>query len=106
MGTVVALRASGRGRQPAVIEELRDQRDELVALTDEGLELAARIVTLARHAQVRLARGVSPADLLDELERLGVRHGCRLTAAAAALRAGEVCPDGETRRHVGCGRAA
>lgn len=106
MGDVVAIRASGRGRQPAAVEVLRDQRDELVALTDEGLELAARLVAISRRAQARVARGVSPADLLSEIETLAIRSGIRLTSAAIELRSGEVCPDGIEDRHAGHGAAA
>ena len=105
MGTIITLeRAGGRGRQSAEVEALRDARDELVALTAEGLELALQITALARRAQVALARGWSPAQALDELERLGARHANRMAAAAAG--ADPVCPDGETVRHIGHGRAA
>ena len=105
MGTIITLeRARGRGRQSAEVEALRDARDELAALTAEGLELAQRITALARQAQVAMARGWSPAQALDELERLGTRHANRMTAAAAD--AAPVCPDGETVRHLGHGRAA
>lgn len=106
MADVIQLRPTGRGRQSAIVEELRDQRDELTAAIAEGAELAARIVALARTAQVRLARGVSPADLLDELERLGLRHAARMTAATAAMGAADICPDGAEERHSGHGRAA
>jgi hypothetical protein len=106
MGDLLPIRTSGRGRQSAIVEELRDQRDELTAAIAEGAELAARIVTLARTAQVRLVRGVSPADLLDELERVGLRHASRMTAAAAAMGADDICPDGAEERHSGHGRAA
>lgn len=34
---VIALRPLGRGRQPRVVEELRDQRDELAAHCDEAI---------------------------------------------------------------------
>jgi hypothetical protein len=105
MGTIITLeRAGGRGRQPAEVEALRDARDELAALTAEGLEFALRITTLARQAQVALARGWSPAQALDELERLGTRHANRLTSAEVEVT--PLCPDGETVRHLGHGRAA
>jgi hypothetical protein len=107
MGTVVAFeRPCGRGRQPAEVEALRDARDELTALVDEGRELAAVLIVVARRAQVTLARGHSPATDLDALERLALRHQARLTAAAAELRADAVCPDGETGRRIGHGAAA
>ena len=102
--TVVAFRPSGRGRQPAEVEALRDCRDELTALIDEGREVSLRGVALTRHAQVLLARGQSPATVLDELERLFVREANRMAAAGAAARADVSCPDGiDSLNH---GRAA
>lgn len=99
-------RQTGRGRQPAIVERLRDDRDELVALTAEAIDLAGRLVVISRRAQVRLARGISPADLLDDIERMALRYGIQATAAAAALRADDVCPDGADVRHSGHGAAA
>ena len=102
--TVVAFRPSGRGRQPAEVEALRDARDELTALIDEGREVSLRGVALTRHAQVLLARGQSPATVLDELERLFVREANRMQAAGVAVRAESTCPDGlDSLNH---GRAA
>jgi hypothetical protein len=72
-----------------------DLRDELTALSDEGLELASLVIHLARLAQMRLARGGSPADLLDQLERVGLRHQTRMTAAKAHLHGAGDCPDGQ-----------
>lgn len=86
--------------------EVDDMRDELAALLAEGRELAGELVTVSRAAQVRLARGQSPADLLDRLERLGTRHAARMAAAAVESHQGELCPDGQTVRHLGHGRAA
>lgn len=107
MGAVITLEARrGRGRQPAEVEALRDARDELTALTDEGHELAMAIVAASRRAQVLLARGWSPATQLDELERLGLRHAARMTAAGVEARADSLCPDGATTRHGNHGRAA
>lgn len=103
--TVVAFRPSGRGRQPAEVEALRDARDELTALIDEGREVSLRGVALTRHAQVLLARGQSPATVLDELERLFVREANRMQAAGAAARSCLLCEDSDVR-HLGHGRAA
>ena len=96
----------GRGRQPREVEDLRDAREELAALVAEGRELADRIVAVSRRAERNLARGWSAANDLDELERLGLRHQARMASAGAAARVGAICPDGQTERHVGCGRAA
>lgn len=104
--TVVAFRPSGRGRQSAEVEALRDARDELTAVLDEGAELASLIVAVSRRAQVALGRGWSPANHLDELERLGLRHAARMAAASAQSNAGASCPDGVTVRHIGHGHAA
>lgn len=107
MGALVLLEARhGHGRQPAQIEAIRDARDELTALIVEGQDLGTALVTIARAAQIRLARGQSPATALDELERIGLRHIARMRAAAAAANASAPCPDGEVTRHAGHGRAA
>ncbi|MEW6223213.1 MAG: hypothetical protein AB1627_01150 [Chloroflexota bacterium] len=107
MGDVVFLaRRTGRGRQPAEVEAVRDARDELTALIDEGRVLGALIVALARRAQVSLARGQSPATTLDELERAGLRQLARMTAAGVEARREALCPDGEVTRHAGHGAAA
>lgn len=107
MGTLVMLEARrGHGRQPAEVEAIRDARDELTALIGEGQDLGTALVAIARAAQVRLARGQSPATALDELERIGLRHIARMTAAAAAANTSALCPDGEVTRHAGHGRAA
>jgi len=86
--------------------QLDDLRDELAALVAEGRELADRIVAVSRRAERNLSRGWSAAGDLDELERLGLRHQARMASAGAAARVGAICPDGQTERHVGCGRAA
>jgi hypothetical protein len=107
MGDLVLLaRRTGRGRQAADVEAVRDARDELTALIDEGRDLGALVVALARRAQVSLARGQSPADMLDELERAGLRQLARMTAAGVDARADALCPDGEAARHTGHGAAA
>ena len=107
MGDVVflALR-TGRGRQPAEVEAVRDARDELTALIDEGRDLGALVVALARRAQVSLARGQSPAAALDELERAGLRQPAGAPPAGGAARREALCPDGEVTRHAGHGAAA
>lgn len=97
-------RSAGAGRQPVEIEQLRDNRDELRAVVLEGVELAARLLLIVRRAERTLAAGRSCATDLDELERLALRHGTRM--AAAAIDANEICPDGATVRHIGCGMAA
>lgn len=105
--TIIPIAHRGRsGRQPAAVEELRDARDELTALIDEGRELGGLVVTLSRRAQVSFARGGSPANDLDELERIGLRHLARMTAAGVEARADAVCPDGEVIRHIGHGIAS
>jgi hypothetical protein len=77
-------RTRGRGRQPFDVEERRILREELSALIAEGHELATLLIHVARRAQV----------LLDELERLGLRHQARMTAAAAEWHSDTACPDG------------
>lgn len=46
-----APRASGRGRQPAAIEDLRDLVDELTAERAEGRELAETALDAARFIE-------------------------------------------------------
>lgn len=87
-------RGSGRGRQPVQVERLRDVRDELTALMDEGRELGLLIVELARRAEALLARGQSPASVLDQLEHVGNRQANRMTAAIAQARLDDPCMDG------------
>lgn len=101
---VIALRPSGRGRQPIAVEVARDSRDELTALMAEGRELGQVLVALARRAQVLLARGQSPATVLDHLEHLGNRQTNRMTAAIAQSHVADACMDGI--HELGHGRAA
>lgn len=101
---VIAFRPAGRGRQPAAVEALRDDRDELTALMAEGRDLGRLIVALARQAQVLLARDQSPATVLDELERIGGRQTNRMTAAIAHAHVGDACMDGSV--DLGHGAAA
>jgi uncharacterized membrane protein len=86
--------------------EVRDLRDEITALVAEGRELADGLLALARQAQSLRARGWSDANVLDEIERLALRHGARMAAAAAGAHQADLCPDGENVRHIGHGRAA
>lgn len=87
-----------------VQEQADDARDDLTAYVAEAIERQARFLAIVRRAERNLARGWSAASDLDELERETVRWGDQLAAATAEM--APVCPDGETRRHVGCGRAA
>jgi hypothetical protein len=103
--TRIPALSSRRPRLVVVPEATIDEgRLELRALIDEGRELGAALVAIARSAQVTLARGGSPATALDELERIGLRHLARMTAAGVDVREDARCPDG----HVGAphGRAA
>ena len=103
--TVIQLKRSrGRGRQPAEVELVRDTRDELTAFLAETAERYARLLATARQAQRHLARGWSPANALDDMERDLVRGLNQV--AAAAVQAAPICPDGADVRHIGHGRAA
>jgi hypothetical protein len=82
-------------RLAEIREQVADARDELTALVAEGADFGTQVVQLARLSQMRMARGASPADLLDELEHLGLRHQNRMTAARAHLRPADECPDGQ-----------
>jgi uncharacterized membrane-anchored protein len=104
MATITAIRSSGRGRQSTIVERLRDDRDELVALMDEGRELGLLIVALARRAQTLIAIGQSAATILDQLEHIGSRQANRMTAAIAHAHVGDACMDGSDE--LGHGRAA
>jgi hypothetical protein len=99
-------RSAGRGRQPVQVEQLRDTRDELRALVLEGVELAARLLLIIRRAERTLAGGRSCATDLDELERLALRHGTRMAAAAIDADLVNDCPDAVEHRALNHGRAA
>lgn len=93
-------RARGRGRQPAIVEELRNQRDEIRVVAEEALDFAVSAVHLSRRIQVALASGRFGliADFADEIERLGNHATVRAKAAAAIakIRQAEIngaCPD-------------
>jgi hypothetical protein len=107
MGAIVPFeRTRGRGRQSAEVEALRDARDEAVARELERRDRAAAGLALVRRAQQHAARGWATADVLEVLEAHFLRDGNQAVAALAAMRADAVCPDGETVRHLGHGRAA
>lgn len=99
-------RARGRqGRQSAAIELTRDLRDEVTALADDGRDFASLVLRLSRLAQTRHAAQLGLAELLDELERIALRHSAQMTAAGVHARADRACLDGEARG-AGHGRAA
>lgn len=87
-------RGSGRGRQPAEVEALRDLRDELTALVLEDLDHARQLLALARTAMRQVAKSQSPSTTLVELETLILRLTYQRKSAESALRADEACPDG------------
>lgn len=76
----------GRGRPSAsrlsdMRDLIEDLRDELQASIDERRAFAATALAAARRAQVLLANGMSPATLLDGLERAAMREGMRAMSA-------------------------
>lgn len=106
-GKIVDLEARrGRqGRQSAAIELTRDLRDEVTALADDGRDFAALVLRLSRLAQIRSAAQLGLNDLLDELERVALRHSAQMTTAGVHARADRACLDGAARG-AGHGRAA
>lgn len=105
---VLELRRRGRpskARLADLEEQAADGRDELRALVLEGVELAARLLLIVRRAERSLAAGRSCATDLDELERLALRHGLRMAAAAAEAQTDDRCPDVAEPR-LNHGRAA
>lgn len=58
----IPIRTSGRGRQPAVVEELRDLRDELAAHCEEALAFCDRAWDHV-SALERVATEIGPAAL-------------------------------------------
>lgn len=73
-------RASGRGRQPSLIETLREITLEVIALEDEALDLVERALPLAQQLGL-MARAMGPAsgEIAAELTALLERHGRRHT---------------------------
>lgn len=85
----VASRPSGKGRQPAAVEDLRDRREELTAHVAEALAFVDRAAPLARQLELALEAIVVADDqarplwrhlhniaggLLYELERYERQH--------------------------------
>lgn len=81
------------GRRPLIVERLRDLEDEVIALADEGRDVAEAVRRLARLGQTALVAGHSPATVLDRIERLASRHETAMAAIAARAKAARSCPD-------------
>lgn len=111
--TVIPIRPAGRGRQPAIVEALRDERDELRVVAEEALDFAIGAVHLARRIQTALAtrRYGLIAEYSTDIERLGNQAANRAKAAAAVAKvrqaeANGTCPDHSLTVELGHGRAA
>jgi hypothetical protein len=89
MSVVPTRRSAGRGRQPQLVEDLRDRRDELTAHQLEALDHVDRARPLARQLELALEaivasdEGAAPlwrhlhnlaGGLVYELERYERRH--------------------------------
>jgi hypothetical protein len=73
---VSITRTAGKGRQPVVIERIRDLEDELVALSSERVDLADEISALSRRIDLAIR-----ADRPD----VAMHVAGRLDALAASL---------------------
>jgi len=113
-GAVIAFRARGRGRQPAAVEAIREERDELRVVAEEALDFAVTAVHLIRRLQTALAarRYGLVAEYSVDIERLGNQAANRAKAAATVARvrqaeANGTCPDNHALAAAsGHGRAA
>ena len=97
---LIPFRPSGRGRQPAVVEAIRDERDELRVVAEEALDFAVAAVHLVRRLQTALSahRYGLVAEYSMDIERLGTQAANRAKAAATVARvrqaeANGACPD-------------
>jgi hypothetical protein len=81
--TVVVARSNGSGRQPALVEQLRDLREELVAERAEGVLLAER-VRVGADRIVAAATVGSRMAIVNEAGKLGY-HASRFLRQRAGL---------------------
>jgi hypothetical protein len=110
---LVPFRSRGRGRQPAIVEAIRDERDELRVVAEEALDFAVTAVHLIRRLQTALSerRFGLAAEYSVDIESLGTRAANRAKAAAAIAKvrqaeANGTCPDHTLVAAPAHGRAA